>query len=561
MMTHEQFRTGHALSFSRQPYLVSLFDQVCDTAQPLTIVVGAGVAMNAGLRSWSGLVMSIGDQLKDRRIQDVIRNSSGDLARRAELLVQLVSKAYPNRNEAEIIRRALYPRDFSAHTGGQLAKSIARLIAVRGIDNVTLVTTNFDTMLEGALSLHFPKEDIKPFSLHQIEPWEKWRRQGKVGVLHVHGVVPAAGQGRSQRPIVLTESQFLRHGADVREVIYENLRGACGMFVGLSVSDPNLIGPLYEMHLNREDSPRFNILVPDGIPAVEESVATGYAFESAEFMAHAFALKTIFTKSYSQLDQVISELALALRVPAKYRYRPKRPVSRSSLVYGDRVVRVLDACYKRIGCSRSEQIPVGVTAEALNTRLHRALRQPKGPLAVLRRISKSLDGGHPFGGADGENFALSLWLRCRGAKAGAYAIQLVGTSAFTHREEWSIRPSEEICRRSKIMAVQSVFRGALLVGNVVSAAEPIDSSPIWRGIVASPIVLERECAEEEINGVAADVLTIGAITLNSNRMIEGLGDDRGRVGEHCSIVSKLDTGYKNDLVTSLQWVASEILAS
>jgi len=166
-----------------------------------------------------------------------------------------------------------------------------------------------------------------------------------------------------------------------------------------------------------------------------------------------------------------------------------------------------------------------------------------------------------FGGPDGENFALSLWLRSRrqrGAGPTKYALNLVGTSAFTHREGWSIRPPEKIDRNSQLAAVKAVFMGTLIATN----AEPVPGLPIWRGIVASPIMLTGYASDVEIDGVAADKLTVGAITLNSNRTIAAL--DAGRrpgLSSSFSIMSALDGGNMNQLAESLQWAAAEVLAS
>jgi hypothetical protein len=553
MMSHHLFRTGHALSFNDQPYLDSLFAQVSKLDQPLTIVVGAGVSMNAGLRSWSDLISYMADQIEDKAIRALAKKASGDLARRAELIVQLILKSDPSRAEATIIRQALYSKGADASTGGQLAQSIARLVAARGSKTVKLLTTNFDTGLEGALSLYFPKEKIKTFALPDAEEWAGLRETGEVGVLHVHGVVPHPEQEAAQGPLVLTESQFLRHGKDVRQAIYENLKDSCALFVGLSMSDPNLIGPMYEMQLNGEKAPLFNVLVPDPFKDTDDDVACRYVFESAEFMENALKLKTIFMKSYSQLNQVVSDLSLAIVEP---RYRARRVAKARSLVYGHRILRVIDTSYQRIGCAPGEEVPVGPTAETLNARLHLALHdRRKGPLAVLKKVGRAQGGGHLFGGVDGENFALSLWLRCRrsGSRDAKYAINLVGTSAFTHREGWSVRPAEEIRRDSQLSAAQAIFRGAMIVSN----AESVPASPIWRGIVASPIVLEGMSSDQKIGKKAADVLTVGAITLNSNRVIN-LGS-AGAEESSCSILSKVDARYMNDLAVSLQWVAWRLL--
>jgi hypothetical protein len=561
LVDHKTFMQGRALSFHEQPYLQMLFSEVCNPNLPLTLIVGAGVSMNAGLRSWPELVSQMIDKIEDKRLQGMARADRSDLLRKAEIVLQLIKEHNHNAEDYEIIRDALYQRDMQA-TPGQLAMSIARLVAARHL-NTKLITTNFDTILEEALSRHFERRLIRSFSLGDLDGWRQATLDSEcIAVLHVHGVVQ---QGSApSKPIVLTESQFFKHSANVRQEIFDNLRDSCALFVGLSMSDPNLVGPIYEMTNQHISSPRFALVVPESAPgATTQHESALYAIESAKFMQRALGLRTVFLKSYSQLNQALSDLTLAIVEPERYKERPRGGAS--SLIYGKRLMKALDYCYSSIGCRGQKKVPTGEAAAKLNDRLHKALNSPQGPASVLRRFALHMDG-HQVGGAAGENFALFLWLRChyQPRSKSRYALNLVGTSAYIHREAWSVRREIDITRDSNMAAIQAVFFGTPVAVNV----DPSPASPIWQGIIALPIVIESTGSDRLIDGTPVDILTIGAITLNSTRRVkDDLVAERthqqsstvSTVDQHLSVVTELDSSQMNEVFDSMKRAAATVL--
>jgi hypothetical protein len=559
LISHKSFVYGHTLSFRHQPYLADLFAAVQDINRPLTIVVGAGVSMNAGLPSWRELIDGMAQQINDISLRTMVREDSADLMRKAELIVQLIKKDEPKKPTAQIIRKALYLQQANLSVGEQLATAVARLVRARGEwTNVRLLTTNFDTVLENALAQYFPEDRIQAFSLNKtgFRNWNAWRESNRIGVLHVHGVVQRRGEGRAKTPIILTESQFFKYAADVRRAISSSLENSCSLFVGLSISDPNLVGPLYEMQENKTDL-RFALTVPDKVSgATDNNEATRYSFESAEFMENRFRLRSILLKSYSQLQQVLSDMSLAIIDPAKY--QPNGHGEERTLVYGNRMVKALEYSYAKLGCNGSRQhIPLGDAAMALNEKLHRALRAPNGPVSLLRKFARAQDEHLKIGKSDNENFALFLWLRCRRPQRGyaSYALNMVGTSAYVHREGWSIGPKEAITRDSKIAAAQAVFLGQPVLKN---AEQPV-GAPAWHGIVAYPIVLSSIESLRTISGMPADTVTVGAITLNSTRIVDKKSHSVQHAMESSSIIARLDDYQINDLFKTLVWVAGRVL--
>jgi SIR2-like domain len=552
VISHEKLVSGHGFSFTDQPDLRALFRDVQDLGTPLTIVVGAGVSMNAGLLSWRELIEKMVEQIKDEHLREMALRDTSDPMRKAEIILQLIKKDVPEtddsgRLDARIISTALYPAN-SSGSPGLLAQSIARLVVARK-RNVRLITTNFDTVLETALEAYFDETQVRAFSLDGYEEWQSWGAAGKIGVLHVHGVIrPRLSRARFAGPIVLTESQFFKRGAHVREIIARNLADANAIFVGLSMTDPNLIGPMYETR-NRQETvlPRYALAVPDHNAGADNSAESmRYSIEAAEFMARELGLSTIFLKSYSQLNQVLADLSLAIE--EAQRYQPD-----GELVYENRLKRTLDLCYARIGCPDEEQFPRGAAAETLHNKLYAALRAPDGPVAVLRRLAAPY-GGHRIGEPDGENFALFLWLASRPGPNKNYALNLVASSAYIHREMWSIRWWDQpIVRESTIVAVNAIYMGTNIATNLGRGTR------IWRGIMACPIVMSSMASNKRINGVPLDTVTIGAITLNSTHYVDKHDPNLPPDEDHSAVVA-LDAQETEQVFTSIAQAAKSILS-
>ncbi|WP_198047483.1 SIR2 family protein [Kutzneria sp. 744] len=552
MVTHRDFVEKRMLSFRHQPYLRDLRIRVGNLRKPLTIVIGAGVSMNSGLRSWPALIENMIPQIGDKGLQAMAEHDKSDLMRKAEIVLTLINPAKPKAELSNIIRRALYPDDLENGVG-QLALSIARLVAARrkatgGKGEVRLITTNFDKVVELALQRYFPHEKIRSYGLNDAKEWRKAVKADKICVLHMHGIVEREPK-EDKLPIVLTESQFLRHGADARELVYRSLKKSCTLFVGLSMTDPNLVGPLYQSTIKGKGRARFALVVPEPPSEKDDAAeAAHYAIESSRFMKRKLRLRTIFLKSYSQLNQVLAELSLAVVEPKRYKGRPKGGAR--SLVYDRRLKRKLDSCYRDLGCGRRAAMPVRNEAARLNKRLHRALHAPDGPIAVLRGFACAHTG--TVGGPDGERFALFLWLRARPRSHGRahYALNLIGTSAYVPRDDSAAQIGVPICRGSAVTAAQAVFLGSPIAAN----SHPTPGAPAWRGIVATPIVAESTGSAKRLRKYPVDQLTIGAISLHTTRFVRDT-----ETNQPSSIISELDSHQLNKLFKSLERAVRKVL--
>jgi hypothetical protein len=561
LIEYHDLAHSHALSFTNQPYLKDLFKEVLDRDRPLTLVVGAGVSINASLPSWPKLIDRIIDKIDDDDLKTLARGFQADPLRRAEFVLQLARRKNVSVEEHELIRDALYPKEYIARPG-QLAESLARLVAVRP-KKVRIITTNFDRLLEVALEEQLGRDRVKSYGLDHADEWVGLNSMDEVGVLHVHGAVTQAQAQESDpsrhviTPLILTESHYLKYGVKVRDRISQAFSDAIGLFVGLSLTDPNLIGPLYETTPKKRATPnRYAITVADlnehqGHARERTAIL---AVESVRFLNDKLDLRPIIVKSYSQIEQVVSDLSLALAEPKRYFDSASR--GRASLKYGARLDQALKTCYEAIGCNRNSFIPTGPSARNITEKLRTALASRKGPKKLLDEWTARR--GIKFPDGEPERYGIHLWLR-RPDSTGepTYSLTLVGSSVFESKEPWYIERTVPVGSETDYAAAQAVHRGLWVMANM----GPRRTVRVWRANVAVPIVLTGVASAAEVGGYLLDRLTVGALTLTTTRYIpapEELAADPS-MHENSSVITHLDAEALNELLARLVWAANKVL--
>jgi SIR2-like domain len=383
MISATSLAHGHALSFQDQLYLGRIFSTLKQKRHHLTLVIGAGVSMNASLPSWSELVWNMAKLIDDDVLKSMLGNSSTDtLERRAETAIHIACAANKNIDAMQIIRDGLYSQA-KVPTPGLLALSIGRLAALY-FPNVSVLTTNFDLVLEEAFKGCLTGIPIKPFSMDDYSGWlDSENQSDTLGVLHLHGVVRQGGQP-PLRPVILTDSDFLEHGARVRKAVGSAISTGTTLFIGLSLTDPNIVGPLYET-TNTGTTERYGLFVPrlhGGGFKPEEHARYGLA--GAEFLRTKLGLAPIFLKSYSQLNQLVAELRLAVAEPNLYRRNAPKA---SSLHYGTRFREALTQAYTAVGAHDKTGELDANGSFALSRKLYDALHSQHGPMPLLRRYT------------------------------------------------------------------------------------------------------------------------------------------------------------------------------
>lgn len=533
----------HCLSFTDQPYLRDLLQDIRGN-QPITIVTGAGVSMESGLPSWSELVSRLISNIGDVDLEFFVKNASIDILRQAEVALALLER-HDDADVNLLLRNGLYP-EASIVEPGQLANAIARLV-VKRTSEIRIITTNYDTLLERAIEL-YTEDKVVSYTLDEVDDWRTRNLERLPAVLHVHGLV--GQEGRSGGPIVLTESQFLAVGAQVRSVISESLSDSMALLVGLSITDPNLVGPLYETKDRNGDNPRYslNVVGPVTSETEDRSKAAKYHVESARYL-EKLSMKPILLKSFSQLNQAVSDLALSIAEPQRYSRRP--PKGESSLIYGKRFNRTLEALYSGLGCEKNPFVPTGDASAEITGRLRAALAAPE-----LFLTEKSKEYG-VIGKIDRtEHFQLCLWLRRLDRVSGApsYSLELLGSSTFQNFEAWALRRDVEIKAASPYAAAQAVYRGLSVSTNLDRNL----NGGLWKGVLAIPIRLGFDSTT--LAGVPLDQLTVGALTIDSTHCVTDVHNDGQSVAESdLGIIGRLTKRDTDQLIDTLYDVVPAIL--
>lgn len=551
-----------ALSFASQPSFRVLAEAVAKepgTDIPFTLICGAGVSIDAGLPSWPVLVERLCESIRPETLINIIKKDPTDFPRKVSFIKQLLD---PARDLDEVVRDALY-RTFDEESPSILGDAIARLVSSLG-RRASVITTNFDDRLEVALTNYFAPHSVESFGIAEQEEWRDRESRDGVAVMHIHGMVSRTRP--PIKPITLSEIDFIENGPQARAVVAEALRVGHVIFIGVSMADPNLIGPLIgasppsasssgsTAKLRPEGHHVFLLAVPDVVPEASLPQCFEYARVRCEHLRDALSLETVLLKSYSQVSQLLYELSLALREPREY-LRPG-----STTRYGRRLVRVLNSVYSSFGMTAARDSPNGAQLSTLSDRLHRELVKPAGPARLLSEWRRRLPADYLDElGLDehfmaGEHFGLFLWLRLRsrrrhGQEVAQYAIRMIGSSAYAHREDWSFRQVLPIAPGSSYVAADVAFYGNRRAKNFPEATR----HRVWGSALAIPIVWS-----ERDDGL--DVLTVGSVTLNSTHEIHKEADIRGASGDvrkslKPSIISFLTGTQKAQLMEALHGAA------
>jgi hypothetical protein len=552
----DDFFARPAISFSTQPDLKKLFEFLVDPDKTFTFIVGAGASLDAGLPTWARLIENITDLISDDRWRVAAKEDGSELLRKAESSLQLALEDSTDDRDV-IIRRALY-RNSNKPRYGRLAEVIARLAACLK-DRVHVATVNLDTLLEDAMTQYCHSKDgvkVTPvpfFSPKKPDPKADARAKAKYAsyqrtglpdgwdagstVLHLHGILEPgkAHQGN----IVLTESDFLTYGPAVRNLIKRRLETSHVVFFGVSLTDPNLVSPLWDVHNSRtgttdvkagagdaRESFVFSVAAPDP-KAASINDSRAYSIKKGQYLSDVLGLHTIFLKSYGQQIQAIAEASLAVLHPKLYTTRQDPSLAENpqkSQRYGHRLKRYLDDCYADIGCNDTQCVPVGEHARKLSDRLNSALTsdEPVSINKILQSVHDRLSMANDQKLLDDykscdqyfkkEKFGLFLWLRTTrrpDERHAPYSLQCVGASISQHRESWSLDRIAEIKGTSRFVGARAAFYGSPKTENFATT----DGWLLWHSERAVPVsYYPGSAADPEITLTA---INVGVITLNS----------------------------------------------
>ena len=549
---------GSAMSTVNQKFLGDLFHDISDGSRKVVIIAGAGVSMDAGLPSWNELVTRLESNLDAGVRRRLAHLGSADLQRRAQQVFFHVSTRRRLDPDWTQLRAALY-RDARVQPG-EMALALARLIACYSGD-VEVLTTNFDSVLEAAFTAHGMVG--QPYSMDGIGETapkfshSEWQALSPLdrskSILHVHGMLNTQDSGPPHLPLVLTETDFSEHGRRIRDAIAGSIPNALVILVGLSMTDPNVLGPL--RNTRKDPGTRYLITVPDlfsQLPGLEDKPIQSrqecaqYAFESSAMMAADLNIRPILLKSFGQVIQVLSDLSLAHLEPI--RYSPKHRPADEKLLYGSRFTKALSSTYKaldyhpRLGTPATSQ-----AAEMVSRALRTASRRP------LRLLNDWRNEHYHGQAASAEDFGFFFWLRdpCATRDNGSYKIRLIASSTYFHWDAWSGENVQEVGPLSVYTPALAVYHGKAIVRNI----DPTRRRN-WQGSLAVPLVQYGSGTMTAHNNSVLDRLTIGAISINSTQptVLDGAFDP-----STCSVLAHISPEQMLELQKAMFEMAERVV--
>jgi len=531
-----------ALSFAANKTFKALVERSID-ANSITILCGAGVSIGAGLPSWRVLINEIAKRRasKGDRLAKLVPTSETDLLRAAGLLIRR-RDAGSTEPDYALISGALYNEN-RLFTANYLPQQIARFAGSKAT-KIAIATTNFDDAIELALKkLDF---EVVSCSLEsKIDDWwDGFETPDRVvfHVLHLHGYLGRDDNSAPLLPLILTEDSFRRYGANVQAEIAKIIaRSDLVLGLGLSLTDPNLIGPLTE---SSDSSHVFLTNVAGRLEGVNPDDAEELALERGRYLSDLFGIEVVSLNSYGQLSQLMMELELAMSHPGAYLSESPRHCAR----YGYRLSRCLKRAYPLIGWPADSDEPHDDSLERASEALHSLLQDLRPRLTELvlehndrdlRALGRTLNsrGQDLESHLAGEGLALFLWLptlfRPHDKVQRHYRLQLVGSSAYSHREYWSFRREPvEVNAYALSTQAKAAFSGQPLVEATEREFEP----RLWKTNVAIPLTVITPDGESSV--------ACGSIVLTSDR---GLLPDTASVQDRASpsraAVSYLSTSF------------------
>ncbi len=289
----------------------------------LSLLVGAGASMEAGLPSWdalldrlllrggasSGLLKAIVPGMSPT-VEQVSQRERWlvDAARDGPLGKAALAEALAGSALDDWIREALFepasgPQDYYP---GPISRQIPILRDATG-DDLRVMTLNYDDLIEQAFRDHPGAPE--PYAIsdedHHVPP-------GKCGVFHLHGYM-----GRDNRPrgeIILSEADYMQmqRGTSWQEALVQSaLRESTLVFVGTSLLDPNVIRYLHGVKPPTGVQPaRFAIFVrQDTYP---EDVPADFRAAREQGLARrweALGVTAVFVDHYTDVAQLLAEIA------------------------------------------------------------------------------------------------------------------------------------------------------------------------------------------------------------------------------------------------------------
>lgn len=193
----------------------------------LSLMIGAGVSMGAGLPDWAGLLESLSKMVTDRAVVDSEAFKSLPVLDQAELLARLLKENFHQSVAAVVRGDASTPR----------LPALGHFL-LAGLRCPQVATTNYDQLYESAVGSQADSNPIVALPYERPKPTHPW-------ILKMHGDAE-----REEEDLVLSRSSFVAYDARRRaagSVFQTMLMTSHVLFVGVSLTDDNVLRLTHEV--------------------------------------------------------------------------------------------------------------------------------------------------------------------------------------------------------------------------------------------------------------------------------------------------------------------------
>lgn len=224
---------------------VTDFIETIARSTEVSILAGAGTSIESGFPDWTSLVRRLLVQVAAE--QGLAEESCGAFAtwtihREGLTAAAAVAKTALGERFAKELHVALYTQQLTPP--GQTALAIAQMAASFSDETFDVSTTNYDLVLESA---------IESVSGAGVRAATRSAGNSDQRVLHLHGVVQPRGGIKGD--LILSERDYFLMPEDTawqQRYFAERLENSLCLFVGASLTDPNLLRYLYRSDVSSE---------------------------------------------------------------------------------------------------------------------------------------------------------------------------------------------------------------------------------------------------------------------------------------------------------------------
>ena len=241
--------------------------------EDLVLCLGAGVSKDGGIPLWEVLIKKLHIYMLNQLTkgkglnfeeQKTVRELAWNNKMSSPLMqMRYIKAAFQDEDYYQLVHAALYGQGTNVDTG--LLNAIAKISTPQrlhcGIKSI--ISYNFDDLLERKLE----QKDIR---YHVISCDDDRQMADKLNIYHVHGYLPSEHEKRTRNPnLIFSEEDYHRVYRDSYSwsnlVQLSALRENTCLFIGSSLTDPNLRRLLDVSSRKGEEARHFAFLKRDGI--------------------------------------------------------------------------------------------------------------------------------------------------------------------------------------------------------------------------------------------------------------------------------------------------------